>query len=338
MELIGLDASFKPVKTLKCINIQWNRRYYEAGDYQLQLRAADWEPTIAYVYTPLRPETGMVEKIETEHTIKGDFVLVSGFFLEGMLNWKTVYPRYQATGNLSDTCRVLVALHMADTGVFTQAASALGSDAAFDSLGDPLGDVMYGALKLQAFSQRVRLDYERENLLYEVWQGLDRTQTQQTHTYAVFSQHFGTADEMTLTQDQSGYRNYAIAQYEGGALEVDLRGDGVQPKRVLYLDTGLSPADGQSEANFLAAVATAARTQLAQYARIVNVEVSVLQSNLLYLRDYDLGDLCDVRDDRLGLAFEARIIEAAEVWKANTHTISLQFGDKLPTVYRRGRQ
>ena len=63
----------------------------------------------------------------------------------------------------------------------------------------------------------------------------------------------------------------------------------------------------------------------------------MLQNNSFYRRDYDLGDLCDVRNDRLQLAFEARIIEVSEVWKENTHTVTLQFGDKIPTVYQRGR-
>lgn len=84
MELLGLNSSFVLIKTLRCTNIRWNRRYYEAGDFQLELLASDWDTSIAYIYTHQRPETGMVQKIETEHTIKGEFVLVSGFFLEGM--------------------------------------------------------------------------------------------------------------------------------------------------------------------------------------------------------------------------------------------------------------
>ena len=55
-------------------------------------------------------------------------------------------------------------------------------------------------------------------------------------------------------------------------------------------------------------------------------------NNLFYRTDYDLGDLCDVRDDRLNLPFEARILEVNEVWKENTHTVTLQFGDESLTA------
>ena len=101
------------------------------------------------------------------------------------------------------------------------------------------------------------------------------------------------------------------------------------------VETGLSQEDAQSAADFYAAVDTAARAELAKYPQLVNLDATVLQQNALYRREYDLGDKCDVRDDRLQLAYEARIIEVNEVWKNNTHQVSLQFGEKLPVAYRR---
>jgi len=147
MELLGLDSSFVLIKTLRCTNIQWNRRYYEAGDFQLELLASDWDTSIAYIYTHQRPETGMVQKIETEHTLKGEFVLVSGFFLEGMLNWKITYPKHSSTGNVCSACKSLVASLMADTNVSVESEPDIGDSDSFDSENEPLGDATYSALK-----------------------------------------------------------------------------------------------------------------------------------------------------------------------------------------------
>lgn len=337
MEVLGLDSAFQPVKALSCINIQWNRRYYEAGDYQLQLRAADWDSDICYIYLAQRPETGMVEKVEAEHTLKGDFVLVSGFFLEGMLNWRVVYPRRQAEGNVATVCRQLAAERLAGLAVAAADNATLGQTAVMDVCGELLGDVTYGLLEQQECSQRIRLDYAAETLQYEVWQGENRTQSQTEKPYAVFSQSFGTVDAMTLTRDQSDYRNYAYAAYDGGVRAVDARTDPAEPVRELYVETGLSIADGQTQAAFFAAVDAAARAEMAQRPRLMNIDATVLQHNLLYLEDYDLGDRCDVLDDRLQLAFEARIIEVNEVWKDNSHTVALQFGNRIPRAYERGR-
>ena len=330
MDLLGLDAQLRPVKALRCVNIQWNRRYYEAGDFSLQMRAAVFDAAVAYVFTPDRPETGMVEKLETERTVKGDFVQVSGYFLEGMLNWKAVYPRYFATANVAEGCRALALAQLADLGVTVPDGVPLGGPATFDATGEPLGDYTYALLKLQELGQRIRLDYAAETLTYELWQGLDRTQSQSANPFAVFSQGVGTVDALTHTRDSSAHRNYAIAVYENGVMDVDVRADPGQPKRILYLDTGMAAAQGQAQADFLLAVETAARAELGKRACIVNLDATVLQAGARYLRDYDLGDRCDVRDDRLSLAYETRIIEANEVWKDNAHTVTLQFGEKIP--------
>lgn len=334
MDLIGLDADLQPVKTLVCVNIQWNRRYFEAGDFQLQLRAADYDMRIAYIYTGARPETGMVEKVETEHTLKGDFVLVSGFFLEGMLNWKAIYPRFVSAGNITFACYYLVKTQMEDAAVTVPVYTTFSGDANLEFKGDLLGDSTYKLLKALGLSQRIRLDYVTGTLIYEIWQGLNRSQSQSVNPYAVFSQGFGTVDTLTFTQDTSGYRNYAIAVYDDGVVYVDVRTDTAQPKRVLYLDTGMSAADDQTQEDFLASVKTAAQTELNERGVITNIDADVLQNNIQYLDDYDLGDRCDVRDDRLCLSFETRIIEVNEVWKENTHTVTLQFGDKIPKKYR----
>ena len=279
----------------------------------------------------------LVMWLETAHSVKGDFVQVSGFFLEGMLNWKVIFPRYQATGDVAACCRALVSAHMADTGLSVPAQAAPGGEATFDCEGEWLGDALFAQLQAQQLSQYIRLEYATDTLRYGIWQGKDRTQAQSENAFAVFSQHFGTVDALTLTRDSSAWRNYARALYEGGSLTVDQRTDAAQPKRVLVVNTGLSAAQGQTQAQLQAAVAARARERLAEHKSLVNIEATVLQSHLRYLRDYDLGDRCDVRDDRLGLAFETRIIEVNEVFKGGAHSVTLQFGDKIPTAYNRGR-
>ena len=116
---------------------------------------------------------------------------------------------------------------------------------------------------------------------------------------------------------------------------MDVRQNQQTPQRVLLLDTGLTLSQWPTQAALRAAAEAAARAALLARAGVTNIDVTVLQNHLCYLRDYDLGDRCDVRDDRLQVQFEGRIIEINEVWKEGAHTVSLQFGDKLPTAYGR---
>lgn len=333
MELIGLDASFGTVKTLKCINIQWNRKYYEAGDYEIQIPASEWNETIAYIYASDRTETGMVEKVVVEHTIKGTLVNVSGYFLEGMLNWKIIYPKYKGNASIVTLCETLVTTYLPELSLTVLHNTAILDTDYYEFDGEQLGDATYAALKRKESTQSIVYS-PAFGLGYVVGKGQDRTQSQSALPYAVFSQNNGTIEEMTLTRDSSAMRNFAQVLYDGGTFTIDLR-TGSEPKRILLIDTGMSKEEDQTTADFLATVDVEARKVLAEYPSIINIEADIMQTNLIYRTDYNLGTKCDIRDDRLKLAFEARIIGVREVWKGGVHTISLEFGDKIPTTYRR---
>jgi len=258
-----------------------------------------------------------------------------------MLNWKVTYPKHKSTGNVCAACKGLVTSLMADTGVTVPSAANIGTSAAFESEGENLGDATFAALKKQELSQRIKYNYVSDTLYYEVWQGLDRTQDQTYNAFATFSQNYGMIDGMALTLDSSALCNYAVVTYTDPAsgndisMNVDLRSSSSLPKRILYVATGMSKDDDQSTSDFLAAVESEARTQLADYVSTTTLDVKVLQKNLIYRQDYDLGDKCDIQDDRLKLAYKALIIEIAEVWKDNQHSVEITFGDKVKTNYAR---
>ena len=98
MQLLALDAGFQPVAYLPYLNLQWQREYYSPGKFSVQLAAENYDTRMAYLYTPDRPEMGIIQKPELSETVKGRFVQLSGFFLERLLDDKVVYPTYYATG------------------------------------------------------------------------------------------------------------------------------------------------------------------------------------------------------------------------------------------------
>lgn len=335
MELLGLDAALQPIGSLTCLNIQWNRRFYEAGDFQVLLRAGDFDPAIAYLYTAERPETGMVQKVETERTAKGDFVLLSGYFLEGMLNWRVLYPPVAEVMNVAVFCRDQVRDRLGGAGFLVPEGAEHGEIKTITARGEPLGDFLYALLAPYALGQRIRLELAENRMIYEIWRGNDRTQSQSQNAFALFGQGFGTVDGLTITRDDSALCNCAIAAYEGGAVTVDARADASVPRREMYVDTQLSPGQYLTPAALHRDARAHGLRALEKRKALMNIDATVLRAGVRYQKDYDLGDRCDVRDDRLQVQFEGRIIEINEVWKEGAHTVSLQFGDKLPTAYGR---
>ena len=67
----------------------------------MRILAADYDPRVKFLYTPDRPEVGMVEKVDYERTAQGEFVQLSGSFLEALYNRIYAYPHIKGTYTLA---------------------------------------------------------------------------------------------------------------------------------------------------------------------------------------------------------------------------------------------
>lgn len=68
------------------IELQWNRKYHDSGNFVLYMAAKNYNPDIKYIQVKDRPETGIVQKIVYEEKTNGEFVTLSGFFIEKLLD------------------------------------------------------------------------------------------------------------------------------------------------------------------------------------------------------------------------------------------------------------
>ena len=92
LEVFVLDSDFKRLTgSIPYDSLIWHRRYYGVGEFQMQVRSSLYSTDWAYVYCEDRPETGIIQKVEYDDTTEGprngeDTVIISGFFLEEVLN------------------------------------------------------------------------------------------------------------------------------------------------------------------------------------------------------------------------------------------------------------
>lgn len=69
------------------IELQWNRRFNGFGDFVIYMPVSEYDPDVKYIQNVGRPETGIIQKIVYEQKPEGDFVTISGFFIEQLLNY-----------------------------------------------------------------------------------------------------------------------------------------------------------------------------------------------------------------------------------------------------------
>ena len=90
VEVFALNTQFNRMTgSIPYTSLQWDRRYYEPGQFELHVFADMYDPSWAYIYTDDRPETGIIQKREYDDssTTPGgrDTIMLSGYFTERWL-------------------------------------------------------------------------------------------------------------------------------------------------------------------------------------------------------------------------------------------------------------
>lgn len=350
--IIGLDVNFQTVKYLKFISLQWNRKYYDVGDFELYVKAEEWDSTIKYIKRPDRRELGIVNKPEYSQNINGNFYIVFGTFAEILLDEKVIYPLYYSAGaiNVTTQSRTLVTTYKDNSLIILDSSQpTLGTSITKQETdGGGLGKTIRAMLKPQELAYK--LVHNGTNYIFTVWQGLDRTQSQSTNEPVVLSAGFKNICKMRYSVDDSNYKNYAYVRgvekftdpdvFESDNIQIaDVRAVGETEKKVIYLDSNRSITDpGMSQiTNFEQGLIQYGIEELQNYKRIINLEFDVISSKLNYPTEFDLGDKCDIVVDEFGVSYEARVIEIYEVYEENKEEITVVMGDKIPTQYEKAR-
>ena len=349
MELAFLDKDFNLIKYFNYINLQWIRRYYEPGQFMVQIPADQYANDATYVFNSQRPELGMIQKFEYARKSDGQLILLSGYFYEFKLNDKITYPRFRQSGNIETVARSIVDKYKDDIPLLEFADAnnpLLGESVAKQTTGDGLATVLYSLLKTQQMSYACVYDYVNQKIRFKVWQGLDRTQSQTQNSFASFSSKLRNIHDEKITKDTTAFKNFAIVigngNYEDGKqidVTVDARSNQSDYKRIVYIDKTeeLYEAEKETLESYKEKLMQMGKEELLKkYASILNVSFETARRNgLIYLEDYDLGDKCDILIDDFQMAFQARLIEVKEVFKNSVHEIGLSFGDKVPIAYRK---
>jgi hypothetical protein len=235
--------------------------------------------------------------------------------------------------------------------------AGLGDDVEFQATGKELGMECYKRLQAQGLSYRCAYNKDDDKIYFSIWQGKDRTQGQSQNSFATFSSEFGNLGKVEVTIDKSNYKNFAVVGGEGEGdnryyEQADASGGGYLRKVLIDSRNARFDPTEQTQAQYRAdlrqdgfdglkndyyiienAKITAAGTAAAIYA----ASGVGAGTSLIYMEDYDLGDLCDVVLSDIGIEIAARIINVHEVIKRKQHLIEIEFGEAILTRTEKAR-
>ena len=358
--VMALDRNFNLVALLRYTNLQWSRKYHESGTFSLQIPLEQYDPSFKYVYTKDRPETGRISQINYTSNNGQKYVQLSGYFLEHELNRMVVFTSGQ--GNIYSNPTWVELSGPAETvaynffkdfskiqfgngnsiitfglGINSGVDQHRGSVAQHVRDNSYLGNKVYHILKPSGMSYRVIYDYETNIKQFEVWTGLDRTSEQVENNPVTFSTRYGNIKNPDILLDDSTYKTGCIVvggkDNEDSLIHVRalMDSDELQEDNAfLVLQTSTDASNFASTADYYQALDSEGRAEKnSKWTRTINAEFTALEGSYEYLRDFDIGDICNIEIHEVGISMNARLIGCYEVMKSGNWSLTLEFGTPI---------
>lgn len=325
MDVYLLDSDFEIVAIVDDYNsLIWRRKYYECGEFELHCSHEIFQ-TIAtearYVYRPDRAEVGIIEN----YSLTYPTAFAKGRFLERLPYDKIIWPTV-STNDLTHGKFALKLMAEFMPEISCDTSADVGSKITTQVTGDNLMEYLYSLLKQAEASYCITCDLSTKQLTFAPRQGADK------RTSAIFSTQWDNLISLTYEYSDKDYRNYAVVagQDEGDAriyVTVDRTDGGV--RRELYVDArDLQQEEDEALDDYKARLIQRGEEKLAEYVIVEKCDTEIdTQSNLEYMKDFDLGDICTVVESQHGISCEKRITECEEVYENGAFSLSVTFGE-----------
>lgn len=316
----------------------WTRKFYEPGTFELHAPITDENLYLLQKDNIIgkkgSAEAGIIEDIEKEESDIKNEITVKGRFLSSYMDRRLIKKTVNFSGKTE------VAMRQLYSGVVPLPLVELGNLNGFPESVEfqvTMKNLLTYESKLSragAIGFRFRPDFRERKIVFETYQGKDRTFNQHENNRVIFSESYNNLNNAIYRYNNQKLKTFAIV---GGQGEGDARtyyelggGEGYDLREIFVDAKDINP-DGLTAAQYKAAL-----LQRAQEALNDAIASETLESetdaaiNFVYKEDYDLGDIVTVRKKKWNLYMNQRITELSEVYEYGGMTVVPTFGDPLP--------
>ena len=316
----------------------WTRKFYEPGTFELHAPITDENLYLLQKDNIIgkkgSAEAGIIEDIEKEESDIKNEITVKGRFLSSYMDRRLIKKTVNFSGKTE------VAMRQLYSGVVPLPLVELGNLNGFPESVEfqvTMKNLLTYESKLSragAIGFRFRPDFRERKIVFETYQGKDRTFNQHENNRVIFSESYNNLNNAIYRYNNQNLKTFAIV---GGQGEGDSRtyyelggGEGYDLREIFVDAKDINP-DGLTAAQYKAAL-----LQRAQEALNDAIASETLESetdaaiNFVYKEDYDLGDIVTVRKKKWNLYMNQRITELSEVYEYGGMTVVPTFGDPLP--------
>lgn len=316
----------------------WTRKFYEPGTFELHAPITDENLYMLkegnIIGKKGSAEAGIIEDIEKEESDIKNEITVKGRFLSSYMDRRLIKKTVNFSGYIE------VAMRQLYSGCIPIPLVELGSLNGFTERVEfqvTMKNLLAYENKLSragAIGFRYRPDFVNHKIIFETYQGKNRTLSQHENNRVIFSEDYNNLNNAIYKYNSQNLKTFAIV---GGQGEGDARtyyelggGEGYDLREVFVDAKDLNP-EGMTAAQYKAALLQRAQETLNESIVSESLECETEAAiNFTYKEDYDLGDIVTVRKKKWNLYMNQRITELSEVYEYGGMTVVPTFGDPLP--------
>jgi hypothetical protein len=348
MELLILDTSFEIIGVLDSFNsLIWTDRYSKCGDFELYIEATSRYFNVLkanyYLYLKESEHMMIISDIQQDSDAEeGNYLTVTGNSLEyiphrriiwnqttidgklqtgieTLLNQNIIFPDNYLAG-LSSTDKTLAKKRKISDFTFSETTDKTITDLTLSAqyTGDNLYDVIVSACEDNEIGFKVLLN-DSNQFVFSLYSGTDRSYSQDTNPYIVFSPDFDNIINGDYREETLDYKNVTLVAGEDESenrktyVAGDTKSSGLD-RRELYTDARdiqSEDDDGNtlSDDEYNALLEQRGKENLKDYkiTKVFEGEVDTT-SMFKYGTDFFLGDIVQLVDD-YGNERRARVTE-----------------------------
>lgn len=349
LELLGVLDNFNVLK--------WHRKYYKSGVFELTCSLTPNNLELLKkenIIYKSDGEAGIIYYRNIKLSRDGEEVLyIKGNFLTGILdrriNWKQllfngkseVLMRNMVNDNCINPSNYSRKIPFLKLGQLKGYIEKIDYQNSYGNLINELENIA----NTNELGYRVNLNYETLELEFEVYKGIDRTDNQSVNSKAIFSRQYENVLEQDYIESIYDYKNTALVAGEGEGSQRILVAINDSIKGLERYELFVDARDLQKEINdviltdveYKNTLTQRGKEKLAEYkdVRAFDSVINVNQENLVYKKDYDLGDIVTVFDESWNITIDTRITEIQEIYQNNNLDINIIFGNDVPSVYNK---
>ena len=189
---------------------------------------------------------------------------------------------------------------------------------------------------------RTLIDLQNKEMLFDVYQGLDRTAGQSENAPAIFSKEFENILHQEYTDSLNNYRTIALVAGEGegsGRKLVTVGGGTGFDRYELFIDARDLQQEDMTNEEYEAVLTDRGQSKLAEMKEIQTFESKInINSNLKYKEDFNLGDIVTCTSKKWGITIDTRITEVEEIYEETGFDVNITFGNSIPTLIDKIKQ